>query len=31
MTDTQVYDAHAGAYMEAELTSQPDAWEQAVR
>ena len=30
MTDTQVYDAHAGAYMEAELTSQPDAWERAV-
>jgi len=34
MTDTQVHSAHhvpAGAYMEAELTSQPDAWEQAVR
>ena len=30
MTDTQVRNAHAGAYMEAELISQPDAWEQAV-
>jgi len=30
MTDTQVHNAHAGAYMQAELTSQPDAWEQAV-
>lgn len=30
MRDTQVHDAHAGAYMQAELISQPDAWEQAV-
>ncbi len=30
MTQTQVYNTHAGAHMEAELTSQPDAWEQAV-
>ena len=30
MTDTQVHNDHAGAYMQAELTSQPDAWEQAV-
>jgi fructoselysine-6-P-deglycase FrlB-like protein len=30
MTDTQVHSAHAGAHMEAELISQPDAWEQAV-
>jgi fructoselysine-6-P-deglycase FrlB-like protein len=30
MTDTQVYDAQAGAHMEAELASQPDAWERAV-
>jgi len=30
MTDTQVHNAHAGACMEAELTSQPDAWEQAM-
>jgi len=30
MSDTQGYDAHAGAHMEAELASQPDAWERAV-
>jgi fructoselysine-6-P-deglycase FrlB-like protein len=30
MTDTQLYDVHAGAHMEAELASQPDAWERAV-
>jgi fructoselysine-6-P-deglycase FrlB-like protein len=30
MTDTQGYDANAGAHMEAELASQPDAWERAV-
>jgi fructoselysine-6-P-deglycase FrlB-like protein len=30
MTETQVRNAHAGAHMEAELTSQPDAWERAV-
>lgn len=30
MTDMQVYDAHAGAHMEAELASQPDAWDRAV-
>jgi fructoselysine-6-P-deglycase FrlB-like protein len=30
MTDTQVYNALAGAHMEAELASQPDAWERAV-
>jgi len=30
MTDTQEYDAHAGAHMEVELASQPDAWERAV-
>lgn len=30
MRDTQVHNAHAGAYMQAELISQPDAWEQAV-
>jgi fructoselysine-6-P-deglycase FrlB-like protein len=30
MTDTQVHNAHAGACTEAELTSQPDAWEQAM-
>ena len=30
MTDTQQYHARAGAHMEAELTSQPDAWERAV-
>jgi fructoselysine-6-P-deglycase FrlB-like protein len=30
MTDTLVYNAHVGAYMEAELASQPDAWERAV-
>ena len=29
MTETQVRNAHAGAHMEAELTSQPDAWERA--
>ncbi len=29
MTNTQMY-AHAGAYMETELASQPDAWERAV-
>src|SRR5450631_287531 len=30
MTQTQMYNTHAGAHMEAELASQPDAWEQAV-
>ena len=30
MTDTQLYDVHAGAHMEAELASQPEAWERAV-
>jgi Predicted phosphosugar isomerases len=30
MSDTQGYDANAGAHMEAELASQPDAWERAV-
>ena len=30
MTDTQVHSTHAGAHMEAELASQPDAWERAV-
>lgn len=30
MTDTQTYDASSGAHMEAELTSQPAAWERAV-
>jgi len=30
MSDTQGYDAHAGAHMEAELASQPDMWERAV-
>src|SRR5674476_1091937 len=29
MTHTQGYNSHAGAHMEAELASQPDAWEQA--
>ena len=29
MTDTQVHDAHIGAHMEAELASQPEAWEKA--
>jgi fructoselysine-6-P-deglycase FrlB-like protein len=29
MTDTQVQHAQAGAHMEAELASQPDAWERA--
>ena len=29
MTQTQAYNTHAGAHMEAELASQPDAWEQA--
>jgi fructoselysine-6-P-deglycase FrlB-like protein len=30
MTDTQEYDAHAGAHMEVELAAQPDAWERAI-
>jgi len=30
MTDTQVHNIHTGASMEAELISQPEAWEQAV-
>ena len=30
MSHTQLYAAHAGAHMEAELASQPDTWEQAV-
>ncbi len=30
MTETQLYPAHVGAHMEAELASQPDAWERAV-
>ena len=30
MTGTQTYAAHAGAHMEAELASQPEAWERAV-
>jgi len=30
MSDTQLYDAPAGSHMEAELASQPDAWERAV-
>ena len=30
MTEIQEYDAHAGVHMEAELASQPDAWERAV-
>jgi len=30
MTEKQEYDAHAGVHMEAELASQPDAWERAV-
>ncbi len=30
MTDTQTYAAQAGAHMEAELVSQPEAWERAV-
>src|SRR4029079_2398005 len=30
MTDTQVYNAQAGAHMQAELSSQPDGWERAV-
>lgn len=30
MTDIQEYDAHAGAHMEVELASQPDAWTQAI-
>ena len=30
MSDTQLYDVHAGAHMEVELASQPDAWERAV-
>jgi fructoselysine-6-P-deglycase FrlB-like protein len=30
MTVTQVRNAHAGAHMEAELTTQPDMWERAV-
>ena len=29
MADTQVYNAHVGVHMEAELASQPDAWERA--
>jgi len=30
MTQTQVYNTHAGALMESELASQPDAWVPAV-
>ncbi len=30
MSDTQEYDAHAGAHMEVELAAQPDAWERAI-
>jgi fructoselysine-6-P-deglycase FrlB-like protein len=30
MTQTQVYNRHAGAHMQAELASQPDSWEQVV-
>ena len=30
MTDTQMYNTHTGAHMEAELASQPDMWERAV-
>ena len=30
MSDTRLYDVHAGAHMEAELASQPDVWERAL-